>query len=73
MTAVAPAVVVPLMIGLIKEGYGLKKQIPIKIIASSTIENVTILVLFGIFSSIAMNQVSKTQTNPGENFGWSIL
>ena len=55
MTAVAPAVVVPLMIGLIKEGYGLKKQIPIKIIASSTIENVTILVLFGIFSSIAMN------------------
>ena len=73
MTAVAPAVVVPLMIGLIKEGYGLKKQIPIKIIASSTIENVTILVLFGIFSSIAMNQVSKTQTNPGETFGWSIL
>lgn len=73
MTAVAPAVVVPLMIALIKEGYGLKKQIPIKIIASSTIENVTILVLFGIFSSIAMNQVSKTQTNPGENFGWSIL
>lgn len=73
MTAVAPAVVVPLMIALVKEGYGLKKQIPIKIIASSTIENVAVLVLFGIFSSIAMNQVSKTTSNPGEQLGWSIL
>ena len=73
MTAVAPAVVVPLMIALVKEGYVLKKQIPIKIIASSTIENVAVLVLFGIFSSIAMNQVSKTTTNPEEQLGWSVL
>jgi solute carrier family 9B (sodium/hydrogen exchanger), member 1/2 len=54
MTAVAPAVVVPLMIGLIKEGYGLIKLIPVKIIASATVENVTILVIFGIFSGIGL-------------------
>ena len=57
MTAVAPAVVVPLMIAIVKEGYGLKKMIPIKVIASSTIENVAVLVLFGIFSALALNQV----------------
>lgn len=55
MTAVAPAVVVPLMIAIVKEGYGVKKLIPIKVIASSTIENVAVLVLFGIFSSLALN------------------
>lgn len=65
MSAVGPAIVVPLMIDLVKKGYGLKKQIPIKIIASSTIENVTMLVLFGIFSSIATNNISTSPQNPG--------
>jgi hypothetical protein len=73
MTAVAPGVIVPLMIGLMKDGYGMKKMIPIKIIASSTIENLAVIVLFGIFSGLGLNQVSSVQVNIGVNIGFSIL
>jgi len=55
LSAVAPAVVVPLMLQYVKEGYGTKKGIPLKIIASSTFENISILVLFGIVSVIGLN------------------
>lgn len=55
LSAVAPAVVVPLMLQYVKEGYGAKKGIPLKVIASSTFENISILVLFGIVSVIGLN------------------
>ena len=73
VTAVAPAVVVPMMLLYIKEGYGAKKGIPLKIIASSTFENIIILVIFGIVSVIGINQIATNKQNPGKVFGWSIL
>jgi len=73
LNAVAPAVVVPLMIGLLKDGYGLKKQIPIKIIASATLENLTILIIFGITSVFVINTFASKEQSVGTTIGMSIL
>jgi len=69
LNAVAPAVVVPLMIGLLKDGYGLKKQIPI----SATLENLTILIIFGVTSVIVINTFASKQQDIGTAIGMSIL
>lgn len=49
MAAVSPAVVVPRMLRLQKEGYGSKKAIPEMVVAGSSCDDVFVIVLFGAF------------------------
>lgn len=52
--AVSPAVVVPRMIHLIKEGYGVQKSIPQVILAGSSVDDVYVLVIFA--AAIGLNR-----------------
>lgn len=53
IAAVSPAVVVPFMLKLMKEGYGKKHCIPQIILAGSSVDDVFVIVLFTAFSSLA--------------------
>lgn len=52
LAAVSPAVVVPRMVKLTDEGYGVKEGIPQLILAGASIDDVYVIVLFSAFSSI---------------------
>ena len=49
LSAVSPAVVVPLMIGFMDRGRGARKGIPTLILAASSVDDVFVIVLFSIF------------------------
>ncbi len=53
LAAVSPAIVVPRMVNLIEKGYGTKKSIPQMILASASIDDVFVIVLFTSFLAIA--------------------
>lgn len=53
IAAVSPAVVVPFMLRLMKEGYGQKHYIPQIILAGASVDDVFVIVLFTAFSSLA--------------------
>lgn len=52
LAAVSPAVVVPKMIKLIDNGYGKKKSIPHLIMASASVDDIYVIVLFSAFISM---------------------
>ena len=54
LAAVSPAVIVPRMIKLTKEGYGRKNSIPQLIMAGGSVDDVFVIVLFTAFSSLAL-------------------
>ena len=49
LTAVSPAVVVPRMVKLMEEGYGVKEGIPQLILAGASVDDVYVIVLFSTF------------------------
>lgn len=53
IAAVSPAVVVPRMLKLMDEGYGIKNRIPQIIMAGSSVDDVFVIVLFTSFTSLA--------------------
>lgn len=52
LAAVSPAVVVPGMLRIMEEGYGVKKSIPQLILAGASVDDVFVIVLFTSFTSI---------------------
>ncbi|SFG20017.1 MULTISPECIES: cation:proton antiporter [unclassified Oribacterium] len=56
LAAVSPAVVVPRMVKLIEEGYGVKKQIPQLILAGASVDDVYVIVLFTTFLGIIQGE-----------------
>lgn len=54
IAAVSPAVIVPRMIKLIKEGYGRENSIPQLVMAGASVDDVFVIVLFTVFTSLAM-------------------
>ena len=59
VAAVSPAVIVPKMIKLMEEGYGLKHSIPQLILAGSSVDDVFVIVLFTAFTGLAQgNNIS---------------
>ncbi len=52
IAAVSPAVIVPRMIKLIETGYGTDKAIPQMIMASASVDDVFVIVLFTAFSGL---------------------
>lgn len=56
IAAVSPAVLVPRMIRLIDEGYGVDKSIPHLLLAGASADDVYVLVLFTSFLSLSQGQ-----------------
>ena len=52
LAAVSPAVVVPRMVKLMDEGYGVKEGIPQLILAGASVDDVYVIVLFSTFSGM---------------------
>lgn len=53
VAAVSPAVVVPTMLKIMDEGYGVKKGIPQMVMAGASVDNVYVIVLFTAFTGFA--------------------
>jgi len=53
LAAVSPAVVVPRMVKLTEEGYGMDKAIPQMILAGASVDDVYVFVLFSTFTGLA--------------------
>nr|WP_317379223.1 cation:proton antiporter [uncultured Faecalimonas sp.] len=53
IAAVSPAVIVPNMVRLIEEGYGIKKGIPQLILAGASVDDVFVIVVFTAFTGLA--------------------
>jgi len=53
--AVSPAVIVPSMMILHKQGYGVEKGIPTSMIAASSFDDIIAITAFGVFLTIAFN------------------
>ena len=53
IAAVSPAVIVPRMIRLIEEGYGVEKSIPQLILAGASVDDVFVIVIFTAFTTLA--------------------
>ncbi|HKM03246.1 MAG TPA: cation:proton antiporter [Lachnospiraceae bacterium] len=61
IAAVSPAVVVPRMIKIMEEGYGIKKSIPQLILAGASVDDVFVIVVFTALISLAKgNTVSAS-------------
>lgn len=61
VAAVSPAVIVPKMLKLIEEGYGIKQSIPQLILAGASVDDVFVIVMFTAFTGLAQgNDVSLT-------------
>ena len=56
VAAVSPAVVVPKMIKLMEEGYGVKKGIPQLILAGASVDDVFVIVMFTAFTGLAQGE-----------------
>lgn len=52
LAAVSPAVVVPRMVKLTEEGYGIKQGIPQLILAGASVDDVYVIVLFSTFTDM---------------------
>ena len=55
IAAVSPAVIVPRMLKLMENGYGVKKGIPQMIMAGASIDDVFVIVLFTAFTRLAQS------------------
>ena len=53
IAAVSPAVIVPRMLKLMEEGYGINNSIPQLIMAGASVDDVFVIVLFTSFTSLA--------------------
>lgn len=56
MAAVSPAVVVPRMIRLMEEGYGVSKSIPQLILAGASVDDIFVIVVFSAVTTLAATE-----------------
>ncbi len=54
--AVSPAVIVPKMLSLMEEGYGVKQGIPQMILAGASVDDVFVIVMFSAFTGLAQGE-----------------
>lgn len=53
IAAVSPAVIVPKMLKLMDEGYGVNKSVPQMILAGASVDDVFVIVMFSVFTGLA--------------------
>ena len=64
ISAISPAVLVPSLMNLQDEGLGVDKGIPTLMIAATSFDVISAVTFFGIFSSLAFNDVGTSTENP---------
>lgn len=62
VAAVSPAVIVPKMLKLMEEGYGVEKSIPQLILAGASVDDVFVIVMFSAFTGLAQGQSVSFQS-----------
>lgn len=62
LAAVSPAIVVPRMLRMMKEGHGTKRGVPQMILAGSSVDDIYVIVLFATFIDIATTGASGLLT-----------
>lgn len=55
IAAVSPAVIVPRMLRLMEQGYGTGQSVPQMILAGASLDDIFVIVLFSVFSTMAVN------------------
>lgn len=55
LAAVSPAVVVPLMLKIMKEGYGVKHSVPQLVLSGASIDDVFVIVAFTSFTTLSLS------------------
>ena len=58
VAAVSPAVIVPSMLRFIREKIGMKRNVPVLVLASASIDDVIAITMFSMFLSAALTQTS---------------
>ncbi len=53
IAAVSPAIIVPKMLKLMDEGYGVNKSVPQMILAGASVDDVFVIVMFSVFTGLA--------------------
>lgn len=53
IAAVSPAVIVPKMLKLMDEGYGVNKSVPQMLLAGASVDDVFVIVMFSVFTGLA--------------------
>ena len=73
--AVSPAVIVPKMLKLMEEGYGVRHSIPQLILAGASVDDVFVIVMFTAFTGLAQgNDVSiRSFVNIPISILWGIV
>lgn len=56
IAAVSPAVIVPKMLKLMDEGYGVNKSVPQMILAGASVDDVFVIVMFSVFTGLAQGK-----------------
>ena len=59
LAAVSPAVVIPRMVQLMDEGYGVKQSIPQLIMAGASCDDIFVIVLFSTFTRMAQGESAR--------------
>lgn len=72
LAAVSPAVVVPSMMILHKQGYGVEKGIPTSMIAASSFDDIIAITAFGVFLTIAFNEAPGGVAEKDDSALWEI-
>lgn len=62
--AISPAVLVPSMMNLQEQGYGVEKNIPTTLIASASFDNIIAITLFIILSGVEFQKVGNKSVSP---------
>ena len=76
LAAVSPAVVVPRMVKLMEEGYGVNEGIPQLILAGASVDDVYVIVMFSTFVGMMQGEgasVLKFVNIPISIFGGSVI
>ena len=68
LAAVSPAVVVPRMVKLMDEGYGVREGIPQLILAGASVDDVYVIVLFSTFIGILQGESASVLTYRYQSF-----
>jgi len=74
--AVSPAVVVPSMMILHKNGYGIDKGIPTTTIAASSFDDIIAITAFGVFLTVGFNEAPggiASEENGGDSVGFEVF
>lgn len=62
VAAVSPAIIVPKMLKLMEDGYGVEKSIPQLLLAGASVDDVFVIVMFSAFTGLAQGDAISMQS-----------